>query len=56
MTKDECEACQDVCGRCTECQKCMLTHCACNPCQHGRYREEECVFCRRESFIDSNSL
>ena len=32
---------------CTDCDGCMVEHCQCDPCQHGKTRAEECVFCQR---------
>lgn len=34
-------------GVCTDCDGCMRLHCQCDPCQHGKARLEECVFCQR---------
>ena len=34
-------------GICTECDGCFGEHCRCDPCQHGKTRTEECVFCGR---------
>jgi hypothetical protein len=41
------DACKDFGGICTICEESMKT-CQCDPCQHGRTRQEECVFCERE--------
>lgn len=43
-----CQAgCLDLQGICTECDGCMRLHCQCDPCQHGKTREEACFFCGR---------
>ena len=50
MRDPDCMACQGVQGVCTDCEGCMVEHCKCDPCQHGRARAEGCGFCRR--FLD----
>jgi hypothetical protein len=35
-------------GVCIECYGCFHQCCTCDPCQHGRTRQEKCVFCERE--------
>ena len=47
MKHDECDFCQEVSGVCTECEGCFGAHCHCDPCQHGKSRNAECVFCVR---------
>lgn len=47
MNHPECDYCQEVWEQCTECQGCFGEHCTCDPCQHGKARSDECVFCRR---------
>jgi hypothetical protein len=50
-----CGACNagkpDLQGICTDCDGCMSQHCQCDPCQHGKARSEECVFCERPSAL-----
>jgi len=41
----------DLRGICTDCDGCMSEHCQCDPCQHGKSQEEECVFCLRWSSV-----
>lgn len=51
-----CPACQGVTGVCVDCGLCMVAHCACDPCQHDRRRDEECTFCQRVAFSDTDGL
>lgn len=43
----DCPGCLNI-GICCECLGCFKNCCVCNPCQHGKARTEECVFCERE--------
>jgi hypothetical protein len=47
MKNPECDFCNHVSGVCVECDACFGEHCECNPCQHGKPRDIECVFCGR---------
>ena len=47
MKDPTCDYCSEVYGVCTECAGCFGEHCQCDPCQHGKARVEECVFCQR---------
>ena len=37
----------NLCGICTDCEGCFGEHCQCDPCAHGKTRDEECGFCMR---------
>lgn len=47
MKDPNCDFCNAVQGICTECNACFSEHCDCDPCQHGKPRDVECVFCGR---------
>lgn len=47
MKDPNCDFCLAVRGVCTDCEGCFGGHCQCDPCQHGKARAEECVFCSR---------
>ena len=51
MKDANCEFCNagapNLQGICTDCDSCFGEHCQCDPCQHGKARSEECVFCGR---------
>ena len=47
MKDPNCDFCNHVSGVCVECDACFGEHCECNPCQHGKPRDVECVFCGR---------
>ena len=47
MKSSDCDFCALVQGVCTDCDGCFGEHCQCDPCQHGKKRAEECVFCGR---------
>jgi hypothetical protein len=49
--------CQDYldCGNvgiCIYCDGCFINCCTCDPCQHGKRRDEECVFCERKAKVN----
>jgi len=47
MKTPDCDFCSLVSGICVECGGCFGEHCQCDPCQHGKARADECVFCGR---------
>lgn len=52
MPRDpQCDFCTagapNLVGICTDCDGCFGEHCKCDPCQHGKKRTDECVFCGR---------
>lgn len=55
MRDPACDFCAEAVGICTECSGCFGGHCQCDPCQHGRRRDQQCVFCVRgfTSLIDA---
>lgn len=54
MRDEACEDCLGVQGVCVDCNACFGQHCECDPCQHGKPRDVECVFCGRgcEALVD----
>jgi hypothetical protein len=51
MKNPECDFCNAgapcLQGICVMCDGCFGEHCECDPCQHGKPRDVECVFCGR---------
>lgn len=43
-----CKKCKAMTGVCVDCRQCFAEHCVCDPCQHGKTRKQECIFCERK--------
>ena len=53
MSRDpSCDFCTAAVGVCIDCDACFGEHCECDPCQHGKSRQDDCVFCQRFVSLD----